>query len=217
MNPKEATDKVVGKVRSNRTVILIILGLLFIITCLIGMLTAADKVEVVEAASVPEVAKIQEADVATIVEEVGSKEQPDNKTTCEFSKKVPKAVRQWRDLIGKYAQKFGLECNLIAAIITQESGGNPNAYSSSGAVGLMQVMPSDGLSYQLFGNMFQDRPTTQELYDPETNILTGCRIFSTKLKENDGDTRLALMAYGPMDNKAFYARTVLGYYRKFNK
>ena len=65
-------------------------------------------------------------------------------TGCRISSKFPQSILQWCDLITAKAEQTGLEPDLIAALIWQESGGNPLAYSSSGAVGLMQVMPRDG-------------------------------------------------------------------------
>jgi hypothetical protein len=64
---------------------------------------------------------------------------------CKVSSSFPQSVRKWCDLITEHADKNNLEPDLLAALIWQESGGNPGAYSKSGEVGLMQVMPKDGL------------------------------------------------------------------------
>ena len=56
--------------------------------------------------------------------------------------------------------------DLIAAVILQESGGDPLSYSVSGAVGLMQIMPRDGLAEAFMcinGPCFSSRPTIEEL------------------------------------------------------
>jgi len=55
---------------------------------------------------------------------------------CQVSEKYPEKIRQWCDLITHYALEHGLDPNLVAALIWQESGGNPVAYSKSGAVGV---------------------------------------------------------------------------------
>lgn len=60
-----------------------------------------------------------------------------------------------------------------------ESGGNPWAISVSGAVGLMQVMPSE--------RGYPGRPSHQALLDPATNIEWGCRILRAAIDAAGGD------------------------------
>ena len=67
---------------------------------------------------------------------------------CAVSPKYPDQIRQWCQLITSYSINNGLDPDLVAALVWQESGGDPLAYSKSGAVGLMQVMPRDGIARQ---------------------------------------------------------------------
>jgi soluble lytic murein transglycosylase-like protein len=130
---------------------------------------------------------------------------------CSLSNHVPNSIRQWCDLIDRYSNETGLPPKLIAALITQESAGNPDAYSHSGAVGLMQVMPRDGIATKFMcknGPCFHDRPSMVELYDPEFNIRWGTQFLASLLARH-GNMRDALKAYGPMDRGYQYADIVL--------
>ena len=115
-------------------------------------------------------------------------------TGCKVSAKFPDSILQWCELITQYADKRGLEPDLVAALIWQESGGKSQAYSSSGAVGLMQVMPSDGLAASFMcvnGPCFSNRPTISELEEPEFNIAYGSKMLAG-LQARTGDLREAL-------------------------
>lgn len=57
-----------------------------------------------------------------------------------------RVLNTWLPSIKSYASKYSLDPAFIAAVIYQESGGNPLAISSAGAIGLMQIMPATGLS-----------------------------------------------------------------------
>ncbi|HEY9076460.1 MAG TPA: transglycosylase SLT domain-containing protein [Anaerolineaceae bacterium] len=136
---------------------------------------------------------------------------------CKVSPKYPAAVRQWCSLIQKYAAQNNLNPDLIAALILQESGGKPDAYSKSGAVGLMQVMPRDGIaaSFMCSGKpCFANRPSTQELLDPQFNIEYGTRYLGGLVKKY-GNIRDALKAYGPMDMGYRYADIVLMHLNRY--
>ena len=132
-------------------------------------------------------------------------------TGCSLPDSYPEKVRRWCEPIARYAQETGLPANLIAAVMLQESGGNPDAYSHSGAVGLMQVMPRDGIATKFMcinGPCFASRPTIDELKDPDFNIAYGTRMLAN-LYERNGSYREALFRYGPMDVGYRYADLVL--------
>ena len=138
---------------------------------------------------------------------------------CEISQKYPHKVLRWCDLISVYAHERDLPPDLVAALILQESGGNPKAYSGSGAVGLMQIMPRDGLAAAFIcanGSCFHDRPPQAKLVDPEFNIKYGTKMLARLLRTH-GDMREALKAYGPMDVGYYYADKVLALYSAHHK
>ncbi len=136
---------------------------------------------------------------------------------CAVSSAYPAAVYQWCELITAHAAAEGLDANLVAAVILQESGGDPNALSRSGAVGLMQVMPRDGLAATFQcknGPCFANRPSMAELYDPDFNIQYGTHLLAGLLAQR-GNLREALRAYGPMDMGYAYADRVLSIYEQY--
>ena len=137
--------------------------------------------------------------------------------TCELNEQYPASILQWCDLITQHADENGLPPSLIAALIWQESGGNSLAYSASGAVGLMQVMPRDGTAASFMcinGPCFASRPASAELEDPEFNIEYGTRMLAGLFSRHQ-DIREALMRYGPQDVGYSYADKVLGIYERF--
>ncbi len=136
---------------------------------------------------------------------------------CHVNQKYPESVRQWCDWITFYAEQVELPPDLIAAVIWLESGGNPQAYSKSGAVGLMQVMPRDGLAANfrcINGPCFASRPTIEELQQPEFNIEYGVKMLAALLAST-GSLRDALKAYGPMDVGYSYADRILSIYQQW--
>lgn len=91
--------------------------------------------------------------------------------------------------INTYSKQFGLETELIRAVIKEESGFQPFALSTSGAMGLMQLMPgtAEGLG-------------VTDAYNIEQNILGGTQYLYYQLKAFDGDLKLALAAYNAGPN-----------------
>lgn len=94
------------------------------------------------------------------------------------------ADTKYDDIIERAARKYGVEASLIKAMIKMESDFNPNDVSSSGAVGLMQLMPATAKSLGV-----------TDSYDPEQNIMGGTKYIAQKLKDYNGDVELALSAY----------------------
>ena len=132
----------------------------------------------------------------------------------QLSVKYPQSIQKWLGEIEYSADKFGLDPNLIAAVMLQESGGQPTVISTSGAVGLMQIMPRDGIASSFIcgdNPCFKNRPSINDLLDPNYNIDFGTRLLSGLLKTT-GSTRNALKAYGPMDVGYYYADIVLSIY-----
>lgn len=157
------------------------------------------------------------AEVAYAASPTQVSEQPAQAENCQINVSYPQGIKQWCEIITSLATQVELPPNLIAAIILEESGGDATAFSASGAVGLMQVMPRDGIAASfkcINGPCFASRPTIEELQDPGFNIKYGTQMLAglvTKL----GDLREALKAYGPMDVGYRYADTVLAIYENY--
>ena len=119
------------------------------------------------------------------------------------------------------SKNYGVDSNLILAIIKQESDFDANSTSSSGAAGLMQIMPQN----------FAHVGITDE-YDVDQNINGGTKMLKEYLNQYGGNTELALMAYnggpGTMQKRGVssaadlykmpnetqnYVPKVMGYYR----
>ncbi len=150
----------------------------------------------------------------------GEEEAPepvaDNKS-CTLSVAYPETILQWCNLIEIAAQETGLPPNLLAALILQESGGDPQILSSSGAVGLMQVMPRDGIAAEFMcvnGPCFAARPTIKELKDPAYNVTYGSQMLAGLYAKHES-YRDALYRYGPMDVGYYYADLVLKIWEEY--
>lgn len=106
-------------------------------------------------------------------------------------------MQQWAGLIEEKADKYGVPPELLAGIVDYESGGKPDAgHPTSGATGLGQVMPKGS------GPYFNDRPTKQELLDPETNLEWSAKILAANYKKFNNNPQSAAAAYlGAVDSK----------------
>ncbi|MBN2148944.1 MAG: transglycosylase SLT domain-containing protein [Anaerolineales bacterium] len=148
---------------------------------------------------------------------MGDPGQLTTESECAVSKSFSQDILQWCDYITINAEEHALPPNLIAAVMLMESGGNALAYSRSGAVGLMQVMPRDGLAANFQcanGPCFASRPTIAELQDPDYNVAYGVGMLAG-LAARYGNLREALRAYGPMDVGYDYADKVLAIYERY--
>jgi Rod binding domain-containing protein len=108
-------------------------------------------------------------------EPVQSNRRESNTGTLDFGR--------YSNEIAAAAGVTGLSPHLLAAVIKQESGGNPDAISPKGAIGLMQLMPDTATAMGV-----------EDPYEPAQNILGGAR-YLRRLLDNFRDLRLALAAY----------------------
>ena len=101
---------------------------------------------------------------------------------------VPSPVREsasgYDNLIQKYASKNGLDPALVRAVIHTESGGDPQAVSHAGAMGLMQLMPENVREAGI-----------HDAFDPEQNIAAGTQQLAGLMKQYGGDLDMTLAGY----------------------
>ncbi|MDB4928504.1 MAG: Lytic transglycosylase, catalytic [Myxococcaceae bacterium] len=119
--------------------------------------------------------------------------------------------------IREAAQLYQIPEALIRAVIKQESDFNAWSVSTSGALGLMQMLPSTAQSM-----------TVTDPFDPRQNVLGGTRYLRVLANTFNGDLVLTLAAYNagsgavirygavpPYEETQNYVRQVLRYYYEY--
>jgi len=115
---------------------------------------------------------------------------------------------RYEQIVRGHARNYGLDPALLAAVIYQESKFKASARSSSGAIGLMQLLPdtAKGIALHTGGTAFR----VDDLYDPEINVRYGA-WYLRHLLQKYGDERTALAAYNAgQDNVDRWRRSGLG-------
>ena len=91
---------------------------------------------------------------------------------------------QYDELINGAASRYGLDPDLLHAVIQAESDYDPNCRSRAGAAGLTQLMPGTAR-----------RLGVEDVHDPAQSIDGGAHYLREMLDMFDGSTELALAAY----------------------
>ncbi len=90
-------------------------------------------------------------------------------------------ARSWADY---WADAYGLQRELVHAVIAAESGWNRKAVSEAGAAGLMQLMPETAVAFRV-----------RNRFDTADNIRGGVAYLACLMDHFEGDMRLAVAAY----------------------
>lgn len=99
------------------------------------------------------------------------------------------------------ARRFGIPEAWIHAVMRAESGGNPRAVSSSGAIGLMQLMPQTWRELRVALSLGDDP------FDPQDNIMAGAAYLRAMHDRYGMPGALAAYNAGPGRWEAFQAGT----------
>ena len=145
---------------------------------------------------------------------------PDGGDRAEIA--VPASVTarlaMWEDKLQELCAQYGVDPHLARAVMRMESGGNPNAISRAGAIGLMQLMPgtAKGLGVD---------PT-----DPHRNLEGGIKYLAQLSDKYNGDLTNTLAAYNagsgrvdsyggvpPFPETQRYVRNVIALYQQYSR
>jgi len=131
--------------------------------------------------------------------------------------KLSRSPSEFDAIINSCASEFGVDKSLVKAVIQAESGYNPNAVSSKGAAGLMQLMPGTAQDLRV-----------ADSFNPSDNIRGGVRYLRFLLDTFKGNVTLALAAYNaglarvakyggvpPYDETRNYVSKVLNYQKNY--
>jgi len=138
------------------------------------------------------------------------------RTNFGFSR-LTRNPAEFDQIINSCATEFGVDKSLVKAVIHAESGYNPNAVSSKGAAGLMQLMPGTAQDLRV-----------ADSFNPSDNIRGGVRYLKFLLNTFKGNVSLALAAYNagmakvakyggvpPYDETRNYISKVLTYQKNY--
>lgn len=148
--------------------------LVFCVTEIAGAIREAGKEHTAEAAGNTETREV-------VVRHVDSFDAAAYLTDTCLSEECQAACR-------KAAGRYGLDPYLLMAMVEAESSGDPEAESSGGDIGLLQVNPRWHLDRM-------ERMGVSDLTDPEGNIMVAADYFRELLDGNKQNVALALMKF----------------------
>lgn len=105
--------------------------------------------------------------------------------------------KKYKSFVSSLADEYGLEIALVYAVIKAESDFDKNAVSKSGALGLMQILPST--AKWIAGELKEDFDK-ENLFEPQTNIKYGC-FYLKYLFDKFGDREVVICAYNAGEKK----------------
>jgi soluble lytic murein transglycosylase-like protein len=105
-------------------------------------------------------------------------------TAKDTTSLIEKVRGKWESLISEICDRFGVDKDLVTAVVARESAGNPHAISPKGAKGLMQLM--DGTARDM---------GVSSSFSPIENLTGGVKYLKSMLDSFNGDESLALASY----------------------
>lgn len=99
---------------------------------------------------------------------------------------------EYSEYVYKYSEENGIDPLLTFSVIKAESNFKRNIKSTSGAIGLMQLMESTAVEEA--NEINEEIIVTESLYNPEMNIKIGTKYFAKLMKKYD-NYLIALAAY----------------------
>lgn len=150
------------------------------------------------------------------VVESSAKPKPKPKATKSAQSKRGYDERSYDDIIKEASRAYNIPEAFIKAVIKIESNFNPNAVSSAGAMGLMQLMPGTA-----------EHMGVRDSFDPRDNIFGGTKYLRRLADRYNGDINLVLSGYhaGPGNVEKFqgipfaktqsYVKNVYHFYKQF--
>jgi len=127
----------------------------------------------------------------------------------------PPTPAEYENIISVAAEKWGVDANLVKAVIQRESQFIPDAVGKKGEKGLMQLMPETATRYGV-----------TDPFDPVQSVDGGTHYLSDLLQRYGGDVKKALSAYNsgednvdkgtiPLVTRNEYVPAVLGWWERF--
>lgn len=149
-------------------------------------------------------------------------QQGQAKTSARRRMNVPSSVEErlamWEGAIQDLSARYEVDPDLVRAVMRVESGGNPNAISSAGAIGLMQLMPGTA------------RGLGVDPHDPIRNLEGGIKYLAQLSGKYNGDYVKTLAAYNagsgrvdsyggvpPFPETQRYVKNVLALYKRYSR
>ncbi len=115
--------------------------------------------------------------------------RPKPKNYYTYLSNYKPSKQKFSSLIAQASADYQVEERLLHAVIQSDSAYNPDAISSAGAVGLMQLMQGTAERYGVY-----DRT------DPAQNVAAGTRYLRDLLAMFDNNIELAVAAYNAGEN-----------------